>query len=45
MHAFEKTKLNSEEQAKVMRESFGQASQLGWFCSQTAESGSESLFM
>jgi hypothetical protein len=45
MHAFEKTKLNSEEQAKVMRESFGQASQLGWFCSQTAESDSESLFM
>jgi hypothetical protein len=32
-HAFEKTKLNSEEQATVMRESFGHASELGWFCS------------
>jgi hypothetical protein len=44
-HAFEKTKLNSEDQATVMRESFGQASELGWFCSQFAENNSESLVM
>jgi hypothetical protein len=30
--AFEKTKLNVEEQANVLRESFAHASELGWFC-------------
>jgi Putative DNA-binding domain len=30
--AFEKTKLNAEEQANVLRESFAHASELGWFC-------------
>jgi hypothetical protein len=31
--AFEKTKLNAEERAHVLRESFAHASELGWFCS------------
>jgi hypothetical protein len=44
-HAFKKTKLNSEEQATVMREGFGHASELGWFCSQFAENNSDSLIM
>jgi len=30
--SFEKTKLNAEEQANVLRESFAHASELGWFC-------------
>jgi hypothetical protein len=42
-HAFEKTKLNSEEQATVMRESFAHGSELGWFCSQFAENNSETI--
>jgi hypothetical protein len=43
--AFEKTKLNGEEQANVLRESFAQASQLGWFCTPYAEDESEALIM
>jgi hypothetical protein len=31
-HAFEKAKLNVEQQAAVLRESFAHASELGWFC-------------
>lgn len=42
-HAFEKTKLNPEERATVMRESFGHASELGWFCSQFSENNSETV--
>ena len=37
--AFEKTKLNDEAQAKLLRESFAHASELGWFCSSVAYSG------
>jgi hypothetical protein len=43
--AFEKTKLNAEEQSTVLRESFAHASELGWFCSQFAENDSESPVM
>jgi hypothetical protein len=35
--AFGKTKLNAEEQANMLRDSFAHASELGWFCSQFAE--------
>jgi hypothetical protein len=42
-HAFARTKLNSAEQALVMRESFGHASELGWFCSQFVENNSETV--
>jgi Putative DNA-binding domain len=41
--AFEKTKLNAEAQANSLRESFGLASSLGWFCAHYAEDDSESL--
>lgn len=37
--AFEKTKLNDEAQAKLLRESFAHASELGWFCSSAAYLG------
>jgi hypothetical protein len=37
--AFEKTKLNAEAQANLLRESFALASELGWFCSSAAYSG------
>ena len=37
--AFEKTKLNAEAQAKLLRESFAHASELGWFCSSAAYLG------
>lgn len=43
--AFEKTKLSAEEQATVLRESFAQASELGWFCSRPVEDDAESLVM
>ncbi|MFY9938797.1 MAG: DNA-binding domain-containing protein [Silvibacterium sp.] len=43
--AFEKTTLNGEEQANVLRESFAHASQLGWFCTPYAEDESEALIM
>jgi hypothetical protein len=43
--AFEKTKLNGEDQANVLRESFAHASQLGWFCTPCAEDESEALIM
>jgi hypothetical protein len=43
--AFEKTKLNGEDQANVLRESFAHASQLGWFCTPYAEDESEALIM
>jgi Putative DNA-binding domain len=43
--AFEKTRLNAEEQANVLRESFAHASQLGWFCTPYAEDESEALIM
>ena len=39
--AFEKTKLNFEAQANLLREIFAHASELGWFCSQYAEDDSE----
>lgn len=37
--AFEKTRLNAEAQAKLLRESFAHASELGWFCSSAAHLG------
>ncbi len=37
--AFEKTKLNAEAQANLLRESFAHASELGWFCSKAAYVG------
>ena len=43
--AFEKTRLNAEEQANVLRESFAHASQLGWFCTPYAEDESEALII
>jgi hypothetical protein len=43
--AFEKTKLNAEEQATVLRESFAHASELGWFCSPHAAHSSEARVM
>ncbi|MGB0124286.1 MAG: DNA-binding domain-containing protein [Silvibacterium sp.] len=43
--AFEKTKLNGEEQANVLRESFAHASELGWFCTPYVEDESEALVM
>jgi hypothetical protein len=44
-HAFEKAKLNVEQQAEILRESFAHASELGWFCSQPIEGESVSLIM
>lgn len=41
--AFEKTKLNAEEQANVLRESFAHASELGWFCLPEGEEDSKVL--
>jgi len=41
--SFEKTKLNAEEQANVLRESFAHASELGWFCLPEAEEDSRIL--
>jgi len=43
--AFEKTKLNAEEQANVLRESFAHASELGWFRPPLSENNSEALVM
>jgi hypothetical protein len=43
--AFEKMRLNAEEQANVLRESFAHASQLGWFCTPYAEDESEALII
>ena len=43
--AFETTKLNTEEQATVLRESFAHASELGWFCTPHAEHSSEAPVM
>jgi hypothetical protein len=43
--AFEKTKLNAEEQANMLRESFAHASELGWFCGSQSEEGSGALVM
>jgi len=37
--AFEKAKLNAEEKANLLRESFALASELGWFCSSVVHSG------
>jgi hypothetical protein len=45
IQAFEKTKLNTEEQADVLRESFAHASELGWFCSPQDENDFETLVM
>ena len=44
-HAFEKSKLSAEEQADVLRESFGHASELGWLCRPYGEESSETLVM
>jgi len=41
--SFEKTTLNAEEQANVLRESFAHASELGWFCLPEAEEDSSIL--
>ena len=41
--SFEKTTLNAEEQANVLRESFAHASELGWFCLPEAEEDSRIL--
>jgi hypothetical protein len=43
--AFEKTKLNAEEQANVLRESFAHASELGWVCLPEAEEDSKVLLV
>jgi hypothetical protein len=43
--AFEKTKLNAEGQANVLRESFAHASELGWFCLPQAEDDCEAFVM
>jgi hypothetical protein len=43
--AFEKTKLNAEAQANLMRESFALASALGWLCPPYAEDESKALVM
>jgi hypothetical protein len=43
--AFQKTKLNAQEQANVLRNSFAHASELGWFCSRFTEDESETLVM
>ena len=42
---FDKTKLNFETQANLLRESFALASGLGWFCPRCAENDSEVLVM
>jgi hypothetical protein len=39
--AFEKTKLNAEAQANLLRQSFAHASELGWLCPPHAEDDSE----
>ena len=44
-HAFEKAKLNVEQQAAILRESFAHASELGWFCLPGAEEDSRLLVM
>jgi hypothetical protein len=44
-YAFEKAKLNVEQQAAVLRESFAHASELGWFCLPEAEEDSRLLIM
>jgi hypothetical protein len=41
--AFEKAKLNAEEQANMLRESFAHASELGWFCLPEGEEDSKAL--
>jgi len=43
--AFQRTKLNAQAQAHVLRDSFAHASELGWFCSHFAEDDSEALVM
>jgi hypothetical protein len=43
--AFEKTKLNAEGQANMLRESFAHASALGWFCGPQCEESSEALVL
>ena len=43
--AFQRTKLNAQAQANVLRDSFAHASELGWFCSHFAEDDSETLVM
>ena len=40
-----KTKLNAEEQANMLRESFAHASELGWFCGSQSEESSGALVM
>jgi hypothetical protein len=45
IHAFGKTKLNAEEQADVLRESFAHASELGWLCGPHREESSEAFVM
>ena len=44
-HAFENAKLNVEQQAAVLRESFAHASELGWFCLPETEEDSRLLVM
>jgi hypothetical protein len=43
--AFGKTRLNAEEQANLLHESFAHASELGWFCGPQGEESSEALVM
>jgi hypothetical protein len=43
--AFEKTKLNAEAQANLLRESFALISALGWLCQLNAEDESKALVM
>jgi Putative DNA-binding domain len=44
-YAFDMAKLNAEEQATALRETFAHASELGWFCSRLVEDDGESLVM
>ena len=43
--ALDKTKLEAEEQAALLRESFAHASQLGWLCSRPVEDEDSSIFV
>jgi hypothetical protein len=43
--ALDKTKLQAEEQAALLRESFAHASELGWLCSRPLEDEDPSIFV
>jgi hypothetical protein len=43
--ALDKTRLETEEQAALLRESFAHASELGWLCSRPVEDEDPSIFV